>query len=107
MKAELDNIDGLVSKDDLYRLISDLRMKGDISQAGAQKFCTRVRNIKNMNHTEISDKITELLLRVDRLLDCGPLFVHYKERLEAENIREEISDLLHSREEETNDDKNV
>jgi hypothetical protein len=35
-----------------------------------------------------------LLLRADKLLNCGPLFVHYTQRIEAENIREKISELI-------------
>lgn len=35
-----------------------------------------------------------LLIGADKLLNCGPLFVHYTQRIEAENIREKISELI-------------
>ncbi len=43
---------------------------------------------------DMYDDMGALLLRTRKLLDCGPLFVHYTQRLEAASIIEEIDKLL-------------
>ena len=43
---------------------------------------------------ERCSEMIDILMRTRKLLDCGPLFVHYTQRLEAESIIEEIDKLL-------------
>jgi hypothetical protein len=49
---------------------------------------------ENVCLNEMYDDMRALLLRTQKLLDCGLLFVHYTQRLEAASIIEEIDKLL-------------
>ena len=63
------------------------------------KICENCELISDYEHENACLKgyvedMKGLLLRADKLLNCGPLFVHYTQRIEAENIREKISELI-------------
>lgn len=64
-----------------------------------QKYgCDYAKDLEHENAclNEMYDDMRALLLRTRKLLDCGPLFVHYTQRLEAASIVEEIDKLLPS-----------
>lgn len=58
--------------------------------------CDYAKDLEHENAClqEAYSEMRDILMRTHKLLDCGLLFVHYMQRLEAASIVEEIDKLL-------------
>ncbi|MBQ7071269.1 MAG: hypothetical protein IJM87_08330 [Ruminococcus sp.] len=58
--------------------------------------CDDVKDLEHENAClrDAYNEMKDILIRTQKLLDCGLLFVHYTQRLEAASIIEKIDKLL-------------
>ena len=61
-----------------------------------QNRCDYAKDLEHENAClqEAYSEMRDILIRTRKLLDCGLLFVHHTQRLEAASIVEEIEKLL-------------